>query len=262
MPDIVEEGRVTQPETEDADARSGGTGSARKILTLLFSFSEYRRDATVAELAETIGASVPTAYRLVALLKDMNLLEEGTRGRYHPTVKVMPLARAAQLASDIARVAAPIVEETSRELRETVMLMQYFGDAAVCIELSESDRPMRFVFQRGHTLPLGRGASGKMVLASLPAKAQAAVLGRDGQLAGLESELSDIRARGYAVSRGEVDDGVWACSAPVTLDDDRPVVLTAACPSARMSEDAKERAIELVVRNAARIRDALRPYSL
>lgn len=243
------------------ERKTAGASSSRKVLRILFAFSEQRQDATVAELAEIIGAPVPTAYRHVALLKELQLLEEGRAGKYHPTARVMPLARAAQLSNDVARIARPIVAETADRLRETVMLLQYFGGDVVCVERTECDRPMRFTFQRGHSVPLGVGASGKMALASLPADLQAARID-ELKRPGLSREIALSQTQQYATSTSEMDEGVWACSVPVLTGTRSPVVLTVAGPAARISDAARDAALEVLRGNARRIREEYEDYSL
>lgn len=247
-----------------AQPRTAGANSSRKVLQLLLAFSERRPEASVAELADLIGAPVATTYRYVALLKELQLLEEGGTGRYHVTSQVMPVARAAQLANDMARLARPAMEEAAAALRETVMLFQYFGDAAVCADRVECDRAMRFTFQPGHSLPLGFGASGKMLLASLPEterdRRTLELTRRSGT--DLRAELATVRDNGYAVSCGEIDEGVWACSVPITVTGQRPTVLSLAGPAARIDEDARSTAVGSVRGYAKRIQQAIASYSL
>lgn len=243
------------------ERKTAGASSSRKVLRILFAFSEQRQEATVAELAAIIGAPVPTAYRHVALLKELQLLEEGRAGKYHPTARVMPLARAAQLSNDVARIARPVVAETSEHLRETVMLLQYFGGEVVCVERTECNRPMRFTFQRGHSVPLGVGASGKLALACLPAELQSARIAELDR-PGLAREIEEAQSRQYATSSSEVDEGVWACSVPVLTGTKSPVVLTVAGPAARISETAREGALDILRANARRIREEYEDYAL
>ena len=247
---------------EPEKSRTAGANSSRKVLNILLAFSEHRQEATVAELSELIGAPIPTTYRHVALLKELQLLEEGAAGVYHPTAKVMPLARAAQLSNNLAGIARPIVAQTASKLRETVMLLQYFGDSVVCIERTECDRPMRYTFQRGHSVPLGIGASGKMAMASLPAQMRSALLRDMEDGAELAGSLDLIVQQGYATSRGEMDDGVWACSVPVLDGRRSPAVLTVAGPAARISDTAKDEALEVMRHSAAQIRGEYETYSL
>lgn len=244
-----------------AERRTPGSGSARKVLQILFSFSERRTSATVAEFAELVGAPIPTAYRHVALLKELQLLEEGRDGRYHPTVKVMPLARAAQLSNTLAELARPFVSSASEAFDETVMLMQHYGDAVVCVEVKETTRSMRFTFQSGHTAPLGVGASGKLVLALLPQPAQQDWL-RLGRRPDIAAELPLIASSGFATSDGEIDAGVWACSVPVVSGSVHPVVLTVAGPAARFDDAKRMAAPEILQQHARQTRILVEGYSL
>ncbi|GAB3272514.1 IclR family transcriptional regulator [Arthrobacter pigmenti] len=235
--------------------------SSRKVLKILFAFSEQRLEATVPELAEIAGAPVPTTYRHVALLKELQLLEEGKPGTYHPTAKVMPLARAARLSNDLALMSRPIIAAAAERLGETTMLFQQFGDSVVCVELTECNRPVRFTFDRGHSMPLGVGASGKMALALLPPQLQKSTLEkRQGQH--LQQEIERTAGRRHAVSEGELDESVWACSVPVSSENTRPVVLTVAGPAARMDQADRSRALAELRASAATIREELQRYSL
>jgi DNA-binding IclR family transcriptional regulator len=205
---------------------------------------------------------MPTAYRYVALLKELELLRQGPTGTYHPTARVMPIARAAQLANSVAQIGRPIVAETAARLRETVMLLQYLGDSVICIELAECDRAMRFTFQRGHSMPLGIGASGKMALACLPVETQAAKVPRLTADHELQRELAQAKARQYATSEAEVDEGVWACSVPVLVSGGGPFVLSVAGPAARIDDAAKAAALDVLRNSARRIRDGYEKYAL
>jgi DNA-binding IclR family transcriptional regulator len=258
---LTKEASSMKTESGIEESKKGQTGSSRRVLTLLLQFSEHRRELTVPEMAELIDATLPTTYRYVAMLKDMQILEEGRAGTYHPTARIMPVARAAQLSNSLAAIARPIVRETASKLRETVMLMHSVGESAVCIELAECDRPMRFTFQRGHSLPLGLGASGKMALALLPPDARQG-LPLLTAAAGFEAETEEIVQRGYAVSNSDIDEGVWACSVPVFVHRNTAVVLTVAGPASRISDSARESALDILRRSAAAIRDGHRELEL
>jgi DNA-binding IclR family transcriptional regulator len=244
--------------------RTPGASSSRKVLQLLLAFSERRWEASVAELAATIGSPVATTYRYVALLKELQLLEEGRAGHYHLTSQVMPLARAAQLANDLVQLAKPAMEEAARELGETVMLFQQFGDAAVCADRVECDRAMRFTFEPGHSVPLGLGASGKMLLALLPEferdRRLPSIIEQRGT--GIRDEVKHALENRFSVSSGEIDEGVWACSVPVPAIGKRPTVLSLAGPAARITDAARDIAITALRGYATRIERTISAYSL
>ena len=236
--------------------------SARKILQMLLAFDEKRPEASVAELAKIVGVPLPTAYRHVALLKDMHLLEEGGVGKYHPTAKLLPIARAAQVLNSVATIASPIVADAARNLGETVMLMQQYGDVGVCIELAECDRPIRFTFDRGHTIPLGVGATGKVLLAMMPESDRAEHLLRLGDTGDLHRELAEVQANAYSISVAELDDGVWACSVPVLSTHERALALTAAGPVARLNSHERQIALVRLRIAAEQLEERIRQFAL
>ncbi|MER7797500.1 IclR family transcriptional regulator [Microbacterium sp. NPDC096154] len=254
-------GRDGRDTNADEERRAPGSSSARKVLQLLFAFDENRTSATVAELAALGEIPLPTAYRHVALLKDLGLLEEGRGGQYRPTMKVLPLAQAARLSNSLADLARPLIAEASAAFDETVMLKRYTGDGVICVEVKETDQAMRFTFQRGRVTPLGRGGSGKMALAMLPAETRRLWLRSHGDAA-LEAECALIAERGYAISESEIDRGVWACSVPATTDSTRPIVLTVAGPDVRFDEATRAAAPQLLKRYADRIAALVAAYDI
>lgn len=242
--------------------KTAGASSARRVMQLLLSFSESRPDASVAELAELLDLPLPTTYRHVALLKELEVLAEGPPGRYHPTTKLMPVAQAAQMSNSLADLARPVVAATSARVRETVMLLQRMGNVAICVELTECDRPMRYTFQRGHSIPLGRGATGKLMVALMSPEERAVWEQAHPLDDARRAEIDAARAQGYAMSVSELDDGVFACSVPVASVHGRPFVLTMAGPAARISEDQRMATVHILRDAALRIRQAASGYGL
>jgi DNA-binding IclR family transcriptional regulator len=120
---------------------------------------------------------------------------------------------------------------------------------------------MRFTFQRGHSLPLGLGASGKTAPALLPPDARQGIppLTAAG---GFEAKIEEIVQRGCAVSNSKIDEGVWACSVPVFLHQNAAMVLTLAAPASRISDSARESTQDILQRSAAAIRAGHRELEL
>lgn len=242
--------------------KTGGSASARKVLGILFSFDERRHTATVAELAQQAGVPLPTAYRYVGLLKELGLIQESSPSRYSPSARVIPVARAAQVSNPISRLARPIMDRIVAEVNETVLLMQYATDQAVCIQAIECDRPMRYTFQPGHTVPLGRGASGKLVLALLPEQQRESWLAEHDGGGAIREEIARIGAERRAESDGELYSGVWAASVEVVNLGDRPIVLSVAGPASRISEDDRQWVRQTLRQGATDIRNEIARISL
>src|SRR3546814_19541057 len=107
----------------------------------------------------------------------------------------------------------------------------------------ESTHPLRCSFVKGRSLPLGKGASAKALLAFMNPARQAAALNRlsdenvlspDARNA-FEHQLEQIRTPGYATSNSEVDAGIWGISAPIYTHQDTPTaaVITLLAPTTR-----------------------------
>ncbi|GAA5148412.1 IclR family transcriptional regulator [Microbacterium pseudoresistens] len=198
---------------------------------------------------------MPTAYRYVGLLKELRLLDESSPGRYGPTAQVIPLARAAQLGNPLGLVALPVMEQLVTEFNETVIVVQFTGESAECIRSVETDLPMRYTFQPGRTIPVGKGASGKMTLAALPPDRRATWLNDLDAGPSLRTEIDEIIQAGFATSSGELHLGVWACSVPITSGVPRPSVLSLSGPAARIGDTTRAEVIAALRKSAEQIRE-------
>lgn len=174
---------------------------------------------TPAELSATLDVPVSTTYRYISSLRKHGLIWELADST------LAPGPRCVQLEASFRRTFhhssyREFMQKLSRETGETVALLVPHGDEAICIDTIESNLPLRYTFSKGTAKPMLRGASAKAMLPWLDetwlhnAISHSAELS-DAQRDRLRQELPLIRAKGYAVSLGEVDEGVWAAGAPV-----------------------------------------------
>lgn len=255
-----------------ASRRATGVESARKALQMLLWFDENHTEARVPDLAAAAGVPTSTAYRYVALLREMGLLEDGTRGRYHVSPRVYGLTRAADTAGGLVLRARPFMKRLAADTGETVVLVRLLGDIALAVDQMETDPPTRLAYAPGRTMPLTAGAPAKMLLASLPATTREAFLDRlaaqDPDFArrrpAWESELIRVRRQDWAESSHEVDPGFWGVSAPIRhvpaggrQQGTVIAALSVAGPMDRLDPAARTRIIALCCRAAADITGAL-----
>lgn len=153
----------------------------------------------------------------------MGLLEydDATR-RYRLGSRLFELGVRFYRQLDVARVARPVMERLVREYDETIVLTRYQDRRVICVDKIESSQPILFNIAAGTELPLYAGAASKVLLAHLrpselhdliarvpPARAG----GRSVQQ--IETDLEEIRRRGYAFTSGEVVRDAWALSVPL-----------------------------------------------
>jgi DNA-binding IclR family transcriptional regulator len=253
---------------DDVATARAGADSARRALDLLFAFTEQRPVASVRDLAEALDIPMPTVHRYVAMLRDMGLIEEGSRGRYHLTMRVTALARAARQATPLVDIAEPYMRKLSDQIGESVLLMRLVHGHPVCIHSVEAVTRFRLSFEPGQPLPPLRGASARLLLGglgrhereryvdqALQSGARPPISGRDGFLREVERDTE----RGWAVSNQEIDEGVWAPAAAVYSEGTVVAAVSAPCPAFRVDEARRHELIELVRDAAAEISQAIGP---
>lgn len=243
--------------------RTPGVESPRRVLQMLLRFSEERPRATIGELAQEVNAPLSTAYRYVALLRELGLLEETADGTYRVGPRIQAVARASARTETLARLARPAMQHLTDTFDETTMLVRVIASSAVCIERVESMRAVRLSVQPGQPLPLYTGASGKTLLAFMPAGERDRLLdasarddaGLRSTLPQLRAELARVAQRGWAESHGEIDDGIWACAAALPLPDEPLAVLSLAGPEYRIDRPMRERIRHQLLRTARELGD-------
>lgn len=235
---------------------------------MLFAFTEQNPSASVRDLATTLDIPVPSVHRYVAMLRDMGLIEESSRGRYHLTMRVAALGRAARQATPIVDLAEPHMRWVSEQLGEAVLLTRMVAGQPVCLHRFETPSRFRLSFEPGQPLPLLRGASVRLLLGAMtPAEREAYIdsalqSGARPPVDGRERFLRDVErdlGRGWAVSNDEIDEGVWAASGAVYEEGKIVATLSVPCLAFRMDDKRRNVVIDLVRKAAADLSNALSP---
>jgi len=195
-----------------------------RALDVLNAFSEAQSEMSAAELAQKVGLSRPTLYRLLYTLESKDFIHAfGEPRRFRLGPAAGRLTRTWTSAGDLLTVSEPILRALWNATGESVGLFVYRDAERLCLAELPSPQPLSFRRGVGHTELLIRGASGRAILAYMPTKvveqlikhADAAVNRR-----ALTAELHDIRKRGYAVSEGELIPGAATVAAPFFKSDD------------------------------------------
>lgn len=241
--------------------RTPGVDSARRVLNVLLLFGGDKPSLSVEEIAEQVDVSVPSAYRFLSLLRELELVEENGNGTYSLTPRVFALASSAERAFEIGAALRPVLHDLSRRTGEAALVMRRIGDHATCAEMVETEHAVRLSFAPGQIMSLHRGAGPKTLLSSMSDVWADRYLQRSGlddaERARLLAELGKIKEQGWAVSSAEVDEGVWAASAPIVVGGRTVAALSVAGPRYRIGPDREAEILEHVVACARGVSESL-----
>ncbi|MPZ54439.1 MAG: helix-turn-helix domain-containing protein [Acidimicrobiia bacterium] len=174
-------------------------------------------------LARVLGLDRSTVGRILARLEQMGMLERVSKG-YVPGWRLFTLARVLTAIDPVSNDVVSVLERLVHRYDETCYLCTFSGGVAAFTHEVQSTKPLRFVAELGHPVPLHAGAGGRAILAGLDPQMAAELLGK-GRLPTWgpntmtdPAELLDLasrdRIRGYSVSFEERVPGGGAVAAP------------------------------------------------
>jgi len=207
----------------------------------------------VSALARKLREPKTTVHRSLATLHEAGWIRSVEHGRQRLWTLSPKLVSLGQRAGHprLRDAALPVMEALRNKTRETIHLMVPQDRVVVLIERLDSPQPLRIVRPLGGRSALHVASNGKAVLAHLSATQQADYLARPLKPStphtitdpeALRAELERIRKLGYAVSLGELDEGVRAVAAPILGVDAAPIgSISISCPAQRLPDDRIQR---------------------
>ena len=229
------------PRAKIAKSQTGTVRAVERAIAILEAFSN-KPSMSVLEIQKIVGLSRPTLYRILETLASKGLVRaHGIPQRFSLDYGVGRLAQSWLSGLDLVAAARPILERLHEESKETVGLMVLRDQQSMCVLELPSPHMLamsRGIGPMGH---LGRGASGKAILAFTSDEAAEAILRtlpRDIDRKRLLEDLAKVRRDGFRVSRGEVFTGAISIAAPY-FDHTHSVAGSIAVygPEARISDD-------------------------
>lgn len=194
--------------------------SVRRALAILDCFEASAPSLGLHEIAGRIGVPKSTVFRLIDTLVKAGYLVPHDREKFCLSFRLLRMGGVVQSVLGVREVARPVMVDLAQETGETVEMSARDGAHRVCIEVVESRAHLKSIVRVGERFALFYGATGKVLLAHVPAAELAPVLRAAppevrARRAGLRADLDLIRQRGSAFTTGERVPGASAVSAPI-----------------------------------------------
>ena len=190
--------------------------STNRMLRILRLFKLSRPVITPEWLMESLGVSRASIYRDLSQLVKAGMLERVADRGYVLGPLVVELDRQIRLTDPLLEAADELLDKLAKEIGGAVLLCRLHGGKVMCIQQVNGRNPALSVsYERGRAMPLYRGATSKIILASLPPsqlkqlwateREQLVAAGWPDDYAQLSQLLADIRSAGYCATEGEID---------------------------------------------------------
>ncbi|HET9127694.1 MAG TPA: IclR family transcriptional regulator [Propionibacteriaceae bacterium] len=218
-----------------------------KALHLLTVVGGATQGLTLSELARETGYPLSTTHRLIATLMRERFVDlDPTTRRYHVGLMVFALARKVAASRGFEDVALPVLRRLAVETRESTLMSVLDTDRQLYVAHVQGPLQLNVIGEPGTLGPLHCTSMGKVLIAFAPRAvrerlvesveltpmAPNTVVDREA----FAQDIADVRARGYALSDQEHEEGVRAIGVPVMgVDGTAMAAVSVAAPSVRRS---------------------------
>ena len=220
-------------------------------LDVLASFDADHPCMTLSEVAAAAGLARPTARRLLLTLEELGFVRSAG-GAFSLTPRVLSLGMAYVGALGLWDVARPHLEALVARTGESSSMAQLDGSDIVYVARVSVPKLIALRVEIGTRFPAVQTSQGKVLLAALPPDELAATLDQPSR-SGLppctgrspeqpREELTEVRARGWALADEELAPGVRSVAVPVR--DGTGAVRAAANVTVHAAETSRELLLE------------------
>ncbi|MFI5910876.1 IclR family transcriptional regulator [Dactylosporangium sp. NPDC051541] len=199
--------------------------------------------STLSELTRSLDIPKSSLHGILRTMTARGWIE-ATETRFRLGLKALQVGAAYLDADDTVGLLSGILDDLAARFGETTHLGRLDGPDITYVAKRESVHPLRLYSAIGRRLPAHATALGKALLATRPPAEVDALLPTPlppltphtiTDRAALHAELSEIRARGYAVDREENTEGIVCIARTVPIRDPITDAISLSIPRTRIA---------------------------
>lgn len=208
---------------DESSSAIPGTKAIYRVLSLLRAFSEEDPKRSLTDLAAAVGLSKATAHRMLKILEQEDFVYRSPdSGEYQLGPEIIVLGSRALRAMDIREAARPELEALANSTGEDASLEVLVGAEVLILDEKRGHGLLSLETELGTRWPAHATATGKAMIAFSEAEMKEPSEG----LAPVTKHtitswdrwtrtLAEVRKKGYATNREELEYGYQAVAAPV-----------------------------------------------
>ncbi len=230
------------------------------VLDLL---ARERIPMSLARLASQLELPKSSVHALCHTLLGLGYLRRQGDAAFYLGPAVMPLANSFLSGTDVSQAFNAVWDEMGQPPEETMILSVLNGHEVVYLAARIGSRPLGLAFRVGMRLPANLAASGRAMLAYLPADEVRSIFsavrpaapskGKAPTLDQLDAELAAVRALGYSFDDEGVRSGVFCIGAPIFNDSSSVVAGVGICLQKAALDERSEKSNRETVLHIARL---------
>lgn len=231
--------------------------------------AESAEPVSIREVADRLDLATSTVHRLLGELVRIGWVERAPLRRYRISMQFYKLSAAAARNMPGVTVSRQFLLNIVRQVDETCFFAMAMREELkmMIVERVDPTQPLQYRFQMHQTRSLIWGAPARAILSGMSeeeirravATAPASLKGkRPPTYAQMQTEIAAIRARGYAITRGEILDWGVSIASPVFGADQTVVgALALVVPQMRFRGSSESAYSRMIMAQARRLSGAL-----
>lgn len=202
-------------------------------LDVLKAFGPGQPVMSLAGVAEASGLPRPTARRILITLEQLGYVRQADSSGYELTPRVLDLGMSYVLSRGLWEIARPHMESLVARTRESSSIAQLDGSDIVYVARVAVPKIVALVVTVGTRFPAMQTSLGKVLLAALPPDEAERVLAEPSRsgitprwqpdAAERAAALREVRARGWAITDGELAPAIRSVAVPLRDGDGRVI---------------------------------------
>jgi DNA-binding IclR family transcriptional regulator len=226
-------------------------------------------DATLTEICGAVGIHLSKGLAILTTLRGTGMVTRADPAKtYALGPGVLTLARSYLDRTSLAAAASPYLHALAEESGTTALLGLVSAGNVVIIAREEAPSGLAVTIRVGHRYPPTWGAHGKAIVAfSSPTRRDELLADGESRFyepdarpspTEIETELAEVRSRGFSTDIGGIQPGVSAVSAPLLGADGQPravLILVGTFPAGRAVEHGVN-----VAATARKMNETLLPF--
>lgn len=211
---------------------SSGVAAVERAVSLLEAFTDSDFSLTLGELSRRAELDRSTVLRIARSLAKSEMLVRNDDASWRLGPKLIRLGAIYQATFKTSAMVEPLLADISASSGESAAVYVKEGQGRVCLFRHDSSQSIRHSARVGDTMPLDRGAPGRVILA---------FLGTAGPV------YDEIRVKGFHATHGERDPQVSSIAVPIFRDGRNlygSLALTG--PPTRFTDEAMQKNLEIL----------------